>query len=448
MHNRAAILLLGVAAALVARAAPSQDATPPADLAALAERFVERLVEEDYATAVNDFDKTMATVMPPDKLKEAWTSVLERAGPFKRQVSVEVAKVPKYRIGVATCEFEKGMLDVKVVFDADGKVSGLWFAPTSSAAKYQPPSYAKPDSFEEQEVSIGSFFWSLPGTLAIPQGDGPFPAVVLVHGSGPHDRDETIGPHKPFRDLACGLASRGIAVLRYEKRTKKHALKLSLIKDTITVKEETIDDALAAVTLLRETERIATNRIFVLGHSLGGMLAPRIGARGPEIAGLIMWAATTRPLEDVILDQRRWLFELDGELSVEEKLVLAKIEQQVARVKDPQLSRNTAAADLPLSVHAAYWLDLRDYDPAEMARSLKQPMLILQGQRDYQVTMEDFDGWKRALSSREDVQFKLYPKCNHLFVEGEGQSTPAEYQEPGNVAETVIDDIAKWISQH
>jgi dienelactone hydrolase len=107
---------------------------------------------------------------------------------------------------------------------------------------------------------------------------------VLVHGSGPQDRDETIGPNKPFRDLAWGLASQGIAVLRYEKRTKKHAMKLVLIKNTITVKQETIDDALAAVALLRKTERIDPNRIFVLGHSLGGMLIPRIGARDPDVA--------------------------------------------------------------------------------------------------------------------------------------------------------------------
>jgi dienelactone hydrolase len=430
---------------LATQVASSDEATQATDLEAAAGRFVEQLVDEQFDEAVEGFDATMTRVMPPEKLKAAWTAVLKKAGPFERQVGIEVADVPKFKIGVVTCEFEGGTLDVRVVFDSAGKITGLWFAPSASDAKYQPPSYANHDAFDEQEVRIGTFPWSLPGTLSIPRGEGPFPAVVLVHGSGPNDRDETIGPNKPFRDLAWGLASQGIAVLRYEKRTKHHALKLVLIKSTITVKQETIDDALEAVALLRQTDRIDAKRVFVLGHSLGGMLLPRIGKRDPEIAGFIVFAGTTRPLEDVILDQRRWLFELDGELSAEDQEQLGEIQQQVARVKDPQLSVETEAADLPLGVHPAYWLDLRGYDPAKMAQSLEQPMLILQGGRDYQVTMEDYNGWKNALSSRHDVRFVLYPNCNHLFAEGDGQSTPAEYQQPGNVAQTVIHDIVNWI---
>ena len=436
-----------LAAALPLDAASGQETGVGPDLAASAERFVARLEHGDFSAAAKNFDEIMTKAMPPEKLEGAWKSVVAQAGPLKRRVGVGMAKVPKYDVAVVTCEFEKSTLDVKVVYDGEGKITGLWFAPSASAAKYEPPPYAKQDSFEEKEVSFGSWLWTLPGTLTLPQGDGPFPAVVLVHGSGPNDRDETIGPNKPFRDLAWGLASRGIAVFRYEKRTKKHALKLAVIKGSITVKEETIDDALAAVALLRKTERIDPDRVFVLGHSLGGMLVPRIGARDPDLAGLILLAATSRPLEDVILAQSRWLFMLDGELSEEDEAQLQKIEEQVARVKDPQLSPETPAADLPLGVHPAYWLDLRGYDPPEAAKSLKQPLLVLHGQRDYQVTMQDFDRWRQALCCRDDVHFKLYPKCNHLFVEGEGRSTPAEYQTPGNVAQPVVDDIANWIGK-
>jgi hypothetical protein len=117
-----------------------------------------------------------------------------------------------------TCEFQRGKLDTKVVFDGN-KITGLFFVLSGT---YKPPPYADSSKFEEREISIGKGIWSLPGTLSLPKGVGFFPAVVLVHGSGPHDRDETIGPNKPFRDLANGLASRGIAVLRYEKRTKQY----------------------------------------------------------------------------------------------------------------------------------------------------------------------------------------------------------------------------------
>lgn len=432
---------IGMAGLLVAQ---EGKVSQSAHITASAKRFVQLLEKEDFSSAVKDFDETMTRVMPPEKLQEVWASLLAKTGPLKKQVSVRTAKVPKFEIVLVTCEFEKSTLDVKVVFDAAGKITGLWFAPVQPVVEYQAPAYVKRDSFAEREVQVGSEPWVLPGTLSLPKGAGPFPAVVLVHGSGPHDRDETIGPNKPFRDLAWGLASRGIAVLRYEKRTKAHGLKMGAIKDSLTVKEETIDDALAAVSVLRDTQAIDASRIFVLGHSLGGMLAPKMGALDRRIAGLIILAGNTRPLEDLFLDQRRWLFSLDGEVSESEKATLKELEEQVARVKSPELSAATPPESLPSGVSATYWLALRGYDPPSVAKDLKQPMLILQGARDYQVTMDDYRGSQEALSSRSDVELKIYPKCNHLFIEGEGTSTPAEYQVPGHVAEAVIDDIANW----
>jgi hypothetical protein len=267
---------------------------------------------------------------------------------------------------------------------------------------------------------------------------------VLVHGSGPSDRDQTVGLVKPFRDLAWGLASQGIAVLRYEKRTKQYASRFTPeVVAKLTSREETTDDALAAADLLRQTEGIDPARIYVLGHSLGGYLLPRIAAADPQIAGLVVMAGPTRPLEDVILEQFTYLLGLDG-ISAEEQGQLDGLAAQVNRIKDPNLTA-AAANTLLLGAPAGYWLDLRGYNPAEAARGLKQPMLILQGGRDYQVTSVDFGGWKSGLASRSDVQLKLYPDLNHLFVAGEGKSTPAEYEDEGHVAEQVVTDIAEWI---
>ncbi len=294
---------------------------------------------------------------------------------------------------------------------------------------------------------MGSGEWALPGTLTVPNGPGPFPAVVLVHGSGPNDRDETIGPNKPFRDLAWGLASQGIAVLRYDKRTKVHAAQFTPeILANLTLQQETIDDALLAVQLLRGTQNIDPQRIFVLGHSLGAMAAPRIGQQDPALAGLILLAGPTIPLEDEILDQYTYLFNLDGTLTDAEKTELEKLQAQVARVKDPNLSDQVPATDLPLGIHAAYWLDLRDYHPAEVAKTLAMPMLVLQGGRDYQVSpTKDFAGWKTALADKANATLKLYPDLNHLMIAGQGQPNPAEYQTEGHVAPEVVSDIAAWI---
>jgi uncharacterized protein len=269
------------------------------------------------------------------------------------------------------------------------------------------------------------------------------PAVILVHGSGPHDRDETIGPNKPFRDLSWGLASKGIAVLRYEKRTKQHGEKFASVKG-LTVKEEVIDDVLAAVAMLRKTAGIDTKRIFVLGHSLGGTLVPRIGQVEPTIAGFIVLAGAVKSLEDAILEQTTYIFSLDGAISKEEQMQLDGIKELAAKVKALKTSDIDSSTDL-FGAPASYWLDLRGYDPPEVAKALKQPMLVMQGERDYQVTMDDFRRWQAALSSRGNVSFKSYPKLNHLFIEGNGKSTPAEYNASGHVAEMVINDIANWI---
>lgn len=415
------------------------------DRTSAAKDFVNLLVRGDYSAAERNFDNTVASALPVEKLEQTWTSLVGQVGSFKKQVGTRKEKVRQYDVVFVTCEFANSALDIKVVFNNTGQISGLFFVPVQPSTAYEPPAYVKPKSFHEKEVTVGSGQWSLPGTLTIPTGKGPFPVVVLVHGSGPNDRDETIGPNKPFRDLAFGLASHGIAVLRYEKRTKMYATKLVSMTDSLTVKEETIDDALAAVKVLRKTPGINPQRIFLLGHSLGGMLIPRIGMRDNTIAGFIILAGTTRPLEDVILEQMIYIFSLDTTDSANKKTQLEEVKRQVALVKDPALSISTPSTALPLNAPAKYWLDLRGYNPAEMAQSLKQPMLILQGERDYQVTMKDFRIWKDSLSRNQWVEFKTYPNLNHLFIEGEGKGTPAEYQATGHVSGAVVTDIARWI---
>jgi dienelactone hydrolase len=415
------------------------------NLKSVALEFIEAVLREDYSTAVAGFDSTMQEALPPEELENLWGKIISQVGPFKKQVSTRTEESQGYDIVYVTCEFERFTFDIKIVFNSDDQIAGLFFVPAQSSSEYERPAYSRPDSFYEKEVAFGSSEWSLPGTLCIPAGVGPFPAVVLVHGSGPHDRDETVGPNKPFRDLAEGLASRGIAVLRYEKRTKVHADKIAGIVDSLTVKEETIDDALAAVALLRGVEEVDPGKIFVAGHSLGGTVIPRIAGHDGNVAGFIIMAGSTRLLEDLIYDQISYLFSLDDSLSESDLAQLEQVKTQVARVKELNESAVTPPGELPLGIPAAYWLDLRGYNPAEEARKITKPVLILHGGRDYQVTMEDFHGWKKSLSSKSYVTFKLYPDLNHLFMTGEGKSTPAEYDVPGHVSGAVIEDIVSWI---
>jgi alpha-beta hydrolase superfamily lysophospholipase len=265
-----------------------------------------------------------------------------------------------------------------------------------------------------------------------------------VHGSGPQDRDETILGNKPFRDLAWGLASKGIAVLRYEKVTRAHPGKLDEV-GKVTLDEETVNDAVLAVQKMMNVDKIDEDRVFVVGHSLGAFAAPRILERGRAIRGAVMLAGNYRPLEDLIVEQYTYLFSQKGELTPELKKKLEEIKQKAARVKEPDLKRDVPKKELLMNIPAEYWLSLRAYDQKVTAEKLKQPLLILQGERDYQVRMTDFTYWQKALAEKKNATLKSYPALNHLFMKGEGKSTPEEYQKQGHVEEQVLDDIVAWI---
>jgi dienelactone hydrolase len=435
-----AALLLGWSSAMAQQAQDVGTAT-----VAAAEAVVDQLARGDFAGAAARFDETMRAALPEAKLRAAWEQLVGPAGAYRRRGASRAEAAGALHVGVVPAEFERATLDVRVTLDGEGRVAGLFFAPHAASAAAQPgaadaPPYADPARYAEREVTIGEGDWALPATLTMPRGIPAAPAVVLVHGSGPHDRDETIGGVRPFRDLALGLATRGVAVLRYEKRTRAHGAAVAAIP-RLTVREEVTDDALAAVRLLRATAGIDPARIYVLGHSLGGTLAPRIALEDRGIAGLIVMAGTTRPLEDVIVAQADYLASV-GAATPEQ---LAPLREGAARVK-ALTPADSARPERIIGAPASYWLDLRSYGPAATAHALARPMLILQGGRDYQVTGDDFALWRAALEGRSDVELREFPALNHLFVAGEGKSRPSEYAAPAHVAPEVIEAIARWIN--
>ena len=278
--------------------------------------------------------------------------------------------------------------------------------------------------------------------LTLPNGNSSFPIVLFVHGSGPNDRDESIGPNKPFRDLAHGLASQGIASIRYDKRTLVYANLMESGSMEITLDTEVLIDVNNAIELADSVK--GAEQVFVLGHSLGAMLSPKIALKSHELEGIIMLAGNARPLEDLILEQYTYLLSPDG-ISNEEQVVLDETKLQIKHLEKLKQDPDDQTLDLPLGLPASYWISLINYNQTEDIKLVESRILILQGERDYQVTMEDFALWEKALISHENTQFKSYPKLNHLFLEGEGQSRPAEYQIEGEIPRYVIDDIAEWI---
>ena len=289
--------------------------------------------------------------------------------------------------------------------------------------------------------------WELPGTLTTPLGDGPFSLVVLVHGSGPHDADETIGPNKTFKDLAWGLASRGVAVLRYTKRTAQYGAQSTDDPAALTVDDEIVNDARAAVELAKKQPKIDAKRVYVLGHSEGGYVAARIADGDAVIAGIILLAGSERPIEKMVVDQIRYLTSFPGVPPEQAQKQIAAAELAAKTIESPDLKKSDTVNLVGAKIPASYFLDLRGYDPAATIAKLKIRILILQGARDYQVTTEDFDAWKKALAGHTNANFKLYPNLNHLFESGQGKSVPTEYDKPGHMSAEAIGDIADWVSK-
>jgi hypothetical protein len=301
------------------------------------------------------------------------------------------------------------------------------------------PAEPMPASVQERQLAIPSGDLQLPGTLCWPaKSTGRAPLIVFVHGSGPHDRDETVGPNKPFRDLAWGLAEAGIATLRYDKRTYRFFAKMDLAK--FTVEEEVIADAVAALEYAKTQPEADLRRIFLAGHSLGGAMAPLIAARVPQLGGVIVMAGTTRPLDELIYEQTAFQSGVQGKSREVIARQVADLKQAFARIR----SKEAKDTEQVMGAPAYYWRDLLERDLPAAWKKVSAPVLVLQGAKDVQVVKTDYDGLLRAVKAESH----WLPNLNHLFMPVEGAATGAEYSKPSKVDPEVIKLIAAWVGKN
>ncbi len=297
---------------------------------------------------------------------------------------------------------------------------------------------------KERPIALVNGTVTLPATLCLPgTSKGKVPLLVLVHGSGPNDRDETIGPNKPFRDLAEGLAAGGIATLRYDKRT--FALKGKLDVKTLTVEEETISDAVAAMQLARTLPEVEASRVFVLGHSLGAMFGPVIADRA-RARGAVLMAPAERPIDEVVAGQLAFQLQIAGRQQPEIDAQVQALKQAFARVR----SGDAKDDEMVFGATARYWRDMFGRDVRAALTNLNAPVLLLQGGMDVQVSKADYDIAVQALASKPASmrEAHFFPNLNHLFMPVSGQQpTGAEYGRASHVAPEVIRTIVAWVEK-
>ena len=292
--------------------------------------------------------------------------------------------------------------------------------------------------------------YPLKGMLTLPEGEGPFPAAVLVHGSGSSNMDEKVGKLTPFKDIAQGLARRGVATIRYDKRSFAHGLKMVLDrKHPITVWEETIEDALLAAAMLRADARIDPGRVFLLGHSMGAMLAPRIECSGGDFRGLILLAGSPRRLEEIMLDQMEEMSAgmtgFAGKIAGKQRAKFETLFHGLYDLSDEEAKRKKVGGGTTLY----YFKDMGQPTVAQWLEKTSKPMLVMQGEKDFQAKAAvDFEMYKQLLSHRDNVTFRLYPGLNHAFVTARSRSiadAKQEFAAERHIGAAVLDDIAHWI---
>ncbi|WP_235560957.1 alpha/beta hydrolase family protein [Bacillus sp. FJAT-28004] len=249
------------------------------------------------------------------------------------------------------------------------------------------------------------------------------------------------GLNRPLADIAHGLADRGIASIRYDKRSYAYT------DDVSDIETEYLYDAKEAVRLAKEDTRIDSNRIYLIGHSQGGLIGPKVAQDNPDIKGFVSMAGTLSRLEDAVLSQTTMRLEQDTNLSNEQKKKeLDKTTAEVQKVKKLDPSDKSG---IFLGYPTSYWISLNAIDGVSIVKNLTIPMFIIQGTNDFHVSIQvDYKLWQETLTDKKNVSFKLYPGLNHLFMPGGSPDKfdGSIYNKPAHVDSQVIEDVAEWIN--
>ncbi|SEA46140.1 hypothetical protein SAMN05443550_103302 [Pedobacter hartonius] len=405
--------------------------------------FFQLMDQQKFTEAHDLFDTNLQTKVPTAELQKLWGELNSRFGKFESAAAVQGKTQGEFFTVIVDAKFANDTQSFIMGFDKAQKIAGFFLKPRSTVAVYLNPAYADTTLYSQKEIYIKTLAHNLVGLLTTPKKIVNYPVVILVHGSGPSDMDETVGPNKPFKDLAAGLAAKGIASIRYVKRTMVYSGEFGGV---FTVKEETVDDALAAVALAGTLPGIDKKEIYLFGHSLGAMLAPKIAALAPSIKGLILAEAPARKFTDIMVEQNKYMYDMAKDTTQAGKKQLAGIMTELDRTRITQagtMKPDSSILGLPVS----YWVDLNNYNQVDAARKLNKRMLIIQGANDFQVPVTDYNLWNTALGQKGNVTLKLYPDLNYLLSSQLEKGSYAQYQQASSVSETLINDIVTWIKQ-
>lgn len=444
------------------------------DHEATAKQIVTWLDAGEHAKIRELFDDAMTKAMPSDfALDATWTAIETQFGPLQQQLATTVERHEPYTVALVTCDFEKAPMDVRLVFDDDGKLAGLQITASQSIAAYgeRPQTPKPPFPYTEEEVrySNGAGGIELGGTLTLPPGPGPHPAVLMITGSGPQDRDETLFGHKPFAVIADRLTREGVAVLRVDDR----GVGKTTGDPAISTVEDHATDVEAGLTFLAARTDIDPKRIGLIGHSEGGVIAPLVAARSDKVAFIVSLAgpgvsgATLNPMQvralleagggapavidEIVAGQTELMALLVADAPEEQlreavkRLAVAAVKLNPAAKPDDLDAAKAVARELVplLSPWFRSWAKL---DPAVHLAKLDIPILVLIGDKDLQVPADpNLAAINAALAGKANVRTEKLPGLNHLFQTAK-IGTMEEYVTLSETfAPAALELLAQWV---
>ncbi|MCI6498609.1 MAG: DUF3887 domain-containing protein [Lachnospiraceae bacterium] len=396
-------------------------------LSELSLMYCEEMVEGKFDNIVNDFSSELSAQVNKQTLKQVWNNYTSNIGEYSSEY--EITEKSENTLDVSL-KFKDNGLKVSLSFDENKKITGIYLNycdANSINGKNEDAddSENKEEKYRENHITIGEY--NVDGILTLPVSGEKCPVVVMVQGSGQSDYNEKSGDVKPFEDIAIGLAENGIASIRINKRFYQYP---ELYSDDATIYDEVLNDIYDAIDYVENDKKIDTDRIYLLGHSLGAMLGPKIINEKKSICGFISMAGSPRKLEDIILDQNKeYLSELDIEEKEKEKQL-----QEVIDIVEKIKNIDESSRETLLGASAKYWISLDSIDYKALSQNVTIPVLALQGDEDKQISVgTDFSELKQIFS--ENGEYILYEGLDHLFMK-DGET---------RVDDKVIEDIIKWI---
>lgn len=399
----------------------------------LADRYLQLLLRGNYHLAYEMQSVRARTLYTVDNMVQEFQQLEEEYGNYLFIFSTETSELRGYTVYIFHAQFERGFIDFNVVVDDQGKIDTFVVQPTSQPGAIA--EYIDTSKFDEFEITIGDGRYRLPAVITVPKEIDRYPLVILIHDSGALDRDSTVGPNKPFRQIAWGLATQGVAVLRYDKRTFVFGERLS--QTSPSIETEVIEDVIKAITAASRIPSVSS--IFLAGHGLGGRVAPTIAMRDSRVDGIILMATPSRRELQVIIDKQKYISSLNkGEIGQQTQLLTDYL--QIA------LEGKLPPGAPVLAATAGYYYELDRMNPIETIRELEIPVLIVQGDADFESTVQDYIMFMNALWTKINVYFQLLPGLDHYFMPVEGEiSTPDNYYEFRHVDGRLIDTLFSWI---